>query len=274
VAKQMYLKVSLIFEKNKHHNFFHAQKMFHLLKIGYIPLFIEHKPRFVAGSCYIPHPKKKWRGGEDAHFTSPTKLAVCDGVSQWYDDDIDAGVFALKIVQNLETSRAEEPVKMLKEAADNCKEIEGSATVCVAQLGDKSLKVCNMGDAGIRVYRKTATSSWNLFNRITDTSSHKLIAASKPMRHGNDCPYQIGSHETADDPNSATTYEFSIQADDVIVMGTDGLWDAIPDVAEILDVTELEEPAKIAWQIGTLAFQASERMGEFDDITVIVARIV
>jgi protein phosphatase PTC7 len=231
---------------------------------------------FRAGSCYIPHPEKRHRGGEDAHFYNSNMLVVCDGVSSWYEeDDVDAGNYALHLVEAMKKDVIK-PLDMLKNAHSKVK-TEGSATICIARLDKDKLQVCNLGDSGIKVYREIPESYFTFFNRVTNrvtaAKKYRLISSSQSMRHNENRPYQIGTHKEADDPSLSMEHEFNVRHGDIVVAGTDGLWDANLDISDILNNTELEEPSKIAWQIGTHAYQNLEMLGTLDDITVIVAKV-
>jgi hypothetical protein len=159
-------------------------------------------------------------------------------VSAWFAEErIDAGNFALRLAQGLAAS---------------------SETQSQVAKGFKARPQSVWRPsyaAGLRVYRG-------------EGPEFRLLHATIPMRHDTDRPFQVGSQR--DSPNAAQRYSFDVRDGDVIVAGSDGLWDVLDDVAPCL---ALAEPSKMAWHLGSLAFQASERRGELDDITVIVAKV-
>ncbi len=221
------------------------------------------------GACYIPAPSKRYRGGEDAHFVNATSMIVADGVSQWFEDDgIDAGLYALQLVEELSTKPAHE-AKMT---------VQGSATFCVAKMNGECLDVSYLGDSGLHIYRPgTHDTKWPIFKRVIATSDecgYLLVHATKPMRHEDDRPFQLGSHAEADGLKDVAHESFVLQSGDLVVMGSDGLFDVIgPDVSHILSTKDFDHPHKIAWQLGTLASHAAETLGDLDDITVLVGRV-
>lgn len=216
------------------------------------------------GTCYIPHPAKKFRGGEDAVLVQDRLLAVCDGVSAWWTEDgVDAGVFALRMADALsQVTEAGPLTATLQGAFQRTLEsgVQGSTTVCAARLQGTSLEVCNLGDSGLKLYRQGEKPG-----------VYDLVGETQALRHDKDRPFQLGSHEKTDLPRAAHTNSLEVQSGDVLVLGSDGLWDNLPDLHTLLDPGQ--EPTKLAWRIGFHAQQAAERSGELDDITVVVARL-
>ncbi|KIZ01643.1 putative PTC7 protein phosphatase [Monoraphidium neglectum] len=90
----------------------------------------------------------------------------------------------------------------------------GSATAVVLQLdgAKRRLVAANLGDSGFLVARGGA-----------------IITRSRPLQHFFDCPLQLGAYpefvDCTDTAAQAEVYEVPLQAGDVIVAGSDGLWD-------------------------------------------------
>ncbi|KAI8465998.1 MAG: phosphatase 2C-like domain-containing protein [Monoraphidium minutum] len=90
----------------------------------------------------------------------------------------------------------------------------GSATACVLQLDParRRLLAANLGDSGFVVARKGA-----------------IVARSRPLQHWFDCPFQMGAYpefvDATDTAANADIFEVPLQPGDVIVAGSDGLWD-------------------------------------------------
>lgn len=56
--------------------------------------------------------------------------------------------------------------------------------------------------------------------------ARQVVFHSPQQQHDFNFPFQIGSFDSMSDrPQSSQRFELAVQADDVIVMGTDGLWD-------------------------------------------------
>ncbi|KAK9797372.1 hypothetical protein WJX73_006528 [Symbiochloris irregularis] len=100
--------------------------------------------------------------------------------------------------------------------------LPGSATACVMRLNRDTcaLSAANVGDSGFMVVRRGQT-----------------IFRSEPQEHFFDCPYQFAASPefapNTDHVDSAAVVEVELQAGDIIVAGTDGLWDNLPE-AEVL----------------------------------------
>jgi protein phosphatase PTC7 len=174
---------------------------------------------FKAGVKVIPHPDKVAKGGEDAYFISSYNggvLGVADGVSGWAEENVDPALFSKELMAHalaaVESEEADnDPKRVIAKAHSSTLSI-GAATAIVAILEKRGvLHVANVGDCGLRIVRQG-----------------KVVYATAPQQHYFDCPYQLSSEnaQTADD---AAVYELSVLEGDVIVMGSDGLFDNVYD---------------------------------------------
>jgi protein phosphatase PTC7 len=180
----------------------------------------------LSGASMLPHPDKAHRGGEDAFFISdpPLALGVADGVGGWAEIGVDAGAYARLLMSN-----AKEEAQALLDAAGGANappllpqtilerayyrtNVQGSSTVCVLTLNGSTLCASNLGDSGFVIVRDGAPAF-----------------QSPQQQHNFNFPYQIGSADggASDHPQSAMRFELAVQPGDVIIVGTDGLWDNV-----------------------------------------------
>lgn len=97
--------------------------------------------KLLSGSCYLPHPDKEERGGEDAHFICEDEQAigVADGVGGWADVGINAGEYSRELMSNSVSAIQEElkgsidPARVLEKAHSSTK-AKGSSTACIIAL--------------------------------------------------------------------------------------------------------------------------------------------
>eukprot|EP00252_Welwitschia_mirabilis_P026482 TRINITY_DN8705_c0_g1_i2.p1 TRINITY_DN8705_c0_g1~~TRINITY_DN8705_c0_g1_i2.p1 ORF type:complete len:444 (-),score=103.97 TRINITY_DN8705_c0_g1_i2:174-1313(-) len=177
----------------------------------------------VSGFALLPHPRKASTGGEDAFFVSGKNwIGVADGVGQWACEGINSGIFAQELMENCrkivssQISSLDPKQVLLKSAMESTS--AGSSTAVIASLTKEILHVVNFGDSGFLIIR-----------------GGSVLAKSTPMTHGFNFPYQI---ESGDNPSSlAETYKIDLKEADVIVMGTDGLFDNLYD-HEIVSIVE------------------------------------
>uniref|UniRef100_A0A061QJK1 Protein phosphatase n=1 Tax=Tetraselmis sp. GSL018 TaxID=582737 RepID=A0A061QJK1_9CHLO len=169
----------------------------------------------------LPHPEKLASGGEDAWFISTAgagSIGVADGVGGWQENGIDAGeysrVFMKEAQKHIEgSSPVIDPFGALKAGHDKTR-LPGSTTAVVLQLNPESSKIeaINLGDSGFAVFR-----------------DGRAVFRSEPLQHYFDCPFQFGAYpeyvEMTDTPVDAQEYRLTIKPGDVVVMGSDGLWD-------------------------------------------------
>nr|ADI46917.1 MTM0349 [Volvox carteri f. nagariensis] len=182
--------------------------------------------------CYLPHPEKVHYGGEDAHFVSDYGggvLGVADGVGGWQESGVNPADYSRTFMQlaraylegrdifhDLAVSRhglMVDPRGALEAAHMNTK-VPGSATACILQLDQANgvLAAANLGDSGFIVVR-----------------DGREVVRSKPLQHYFDCPLQFGAFpefvEATDTADMADIYNIALRPGDIIVAGTDGLWD-------------------------------------------------
>ncbi|CAK9179238.1 unnamed protein product [Ilex paraguariensis] len=246
---------------------------------------IERSLKMIAGAFYIPKDSKLKPLGEDAHFICAEEqtIGVADGVGGWARKGVDAGEYARKLLANAVYAVEDQPEgsvdlkKVLNEAFLNT-EARGSSTACILTLKGDCLHAVNVGDSGFVVIR-----------------GGKIIYQSPVQQHRFNSPYQLGN--TADSPSLAEEFEVVVEAGDIVVAGTDGLFDNLHP-AEIEDVVSLclrkrNMPELLAWTMAKVARKKSldewtdspfamaaydagvEHLGgKYDDITVIVTYIL
>ncbi|CAI5509413.1 unnamed protein product, partial [Closterium sp. Naga37s-1] len=245
----------------------------------------EEALRLVAGACVLPHPDKLDRGGEDAFFILPdvSALGVADGVGGWADVGVDAGAYARELMGEVQAAVRREPkgcadtLRVLTSAHAKTRS-QGSCTACVVVLTADRLQAANLGDSGFVVVR-----------------NGRIIFKSPPQQHDFNFPFQLGS-DGGDSPSAAEVFSLPVAAGDVVVLGTDGLFDNVFDSELASTVMHSllagREPQHTAEHIATLArTRAQDRIrispfaraaqeagyryygGKLDDITVVVAYV-
>jgi len=243
-----------------------------------------HDTRLCIGVSMIPHPAKRAKGGEDAYFISDDmkSIGVADGVGGWGDIGVDPALYSRMLMASGKYSadsisaRYRDPAKIMADAYEHSMDIQGSATCCIVVLDGFCLKTANLGDSGFMVLRGT-----------------DIVFRSKEQQHSFNFPYQLGTG-SADMPFHAVNVTVNIQPGDLVIVGSDGLWDNLFD-DEIVEVTSrATEPMIIAQLIARQAHLAASSKtiispfakaarengyplatgGKMDDISVLVARVV
>ncbi|KAI3969818.1 hypothetical protein MKX01_038286 [Papaver californicum] len=218
--------------------------------------------RLVSGSCYLPHPDKEDTRGEDAHFICIDEQAtgVADGVGGWAEVGINAGLYAQELMSNSVIAILNEPKGSIDPAR-------------VSEKAHSNTKAQGSSTAGFIVVRDGST-----------------VYHSPVQQHGFNFPYQLECGRNGDLPSSGQVLTVSVAPGDVIVAGTDGLFDnmfnsAITDIVQA--VKAVLEPQGAAEKIAALARQRAldeNRTspaqlgfqyygGKLDDVTVVVSYI-
>lgn len=242
-------------------------------------------PRIItAGAFYIPKDNPKRPRGDDAHFFTVESqvIAVADGVGGWSKKGVDAGEYARELMANaaaaVEGLRPSEvdPTEVLTAAYMNS-EAPGTSTACVISVSRGFLRAANLGDSGFAVIRGKTT-----------------VFRSPVQHHRFNRPYQMGGPH-GDTPVNAEKMTVALESGDVIVAGTDGLFDNIfleEIEAMVAEFSPDDAPEAIAWTLATAAREQSLEKrrrspfemdackagfkhsgGKYDDVTVVVAHV-
>lgn len=228
----------------------------------------------------IPHPEKAGNC-EDAFFVSEegNTFGIADGVGVWSELGINSALYSTALLQNIKEFVEENPSSSLYEAllyayTQNLNsKAEGSSTVCLAKVIGRELHALNLGDSAFAIFR-----------------NDEMIYKSEEQSHSFNYPYQLGTG--GDAPAKAHCIQCTMRKGDLIVMGTDGLFDNLY-TDEISDIIKASDPDKISINLAVSAMAAacstqretpfSEKVaeetdqiwrgGKMDDVTVITYKI-
>ncbi|KAH7445813.1 hypothetical protein KP509_01G025300 [Ceratopteris richardii] len=242
--------------------------------------------RLVSAAYCLPHPEKQDTGGEDAYFICHDKqvFGVADGVGGWADMGVDAGEYARQLMSHSLIAAQQEPADCIDtarvlEIAHSKTTCRGASTACIVALSNRYLQAVNLGDSGFLVVRNGRT-----------------LFRSTPQQHIFNVPFQL-ENGGGDPPAAAEVTSVEVAAGDVVVSGTDGLFDNLYDsdiVSLVVQNTRSgSTPDITAKKIASLARERAQDRnrqtpfsaaaqdagfrfygGKMDDITVIVSYIV
>jgi len=236
----------------------------------------------------IPHPSKVEKGGEDAFFVAEDgkAIGIADGVGGWTLHGVDPAIFAQTLMREAkscyEDRSIRDPAEILRQAYHRTQHVPGSSTACIMVAEGGQLNCVNIGDSGFMLIR-----------------DRKIAFRTKEQSHSFNYPFQLGT-ASENSPEDAVGIQLDAQEGDIVVMGSDGLFDNLFD-GEILDIvnTQLSSSddsrdknvsqilAKTAYNRSQSAFETPFRKlaydlglvdspfgGKLDDITVLVAKVV
>lgn len=246
-------------------------------------------------------------GGEDAYFQTSSACGtlwaagVADGVYAWREAGIDAGLLSQHMVLSAKDSVESgwgDALEMMERAERRAQVqgIQGSTTFCLllVNLLEGRVHSATLGDSGFLVVS-------NPWGREKGAGEVKFRTAQQEHSFG--CPFQLGHHEGASRPEDAMLSSVLVQRGDVVVVGSDGLFDNVTDcgVAETVRGIASKSPGaprpgaaqarSMAQELSRRAFEASVDRnyvtpysrdateyfdmvysgGKKDDITVVVA---
>ena len=257
---------------------------------------------FDCASSLLP---KSTAPSEDSHFLSLHFLGVSDGVGGWRQFNIDSGVFSSELMSacrchepllwhsHVSNEPARNALRAIARTAISEVKSYGGATLMLVGLVEDRLSILNLGDSQAMVVRFEGDSA-------------KCIVKTKAMQHKFNTPFQVsrplkwageGKRRAAmvicDSPESADCYEIRVKPGDLLVVGSDGLWDNLFE-QEVLSQLHPGLPASLLAKRLTLSayqkslqnlptpFQLDATLaygchawsgGKRDDITAIVAWI-
>lgn len=201
--------------------------------------------------------QREWGyGGEDAYFVKKIKrnltdaegngqdavhlaFGVADGVYMWRNIGVDAGLYSRRLMglasevfasddgKNLEShDDVVHPEQLLAMAFEGVtdEKIKGSTTACIATIDAAHgvIHSANVGDSGFMIVRGAP-------------GEREVCHRSPHQEHEFGRPFQLGHHDNSDSPSDAMLTTFPLEAGDIIVVGSDGLWDNLSE-SEILEV--------------------------------------
>jgi len=130
--------------------------------------------------------------------------------------------------------------------------IDGRSTACLVSLSSHRMSWCNVGDGGCWVLRRRRGSSLG------------VAFKTPPQLWDWNCPYQLGRLDDVElnTPADADAGEVALQAGDVVVLATDGLYDALHPL-EILELVAHDLRADVSAQdIATTLVQTAIAMSK------------
>ncbi|KAG0180131.1 hypothetical protein DFQ29_001193 [Apophysomyces sp. BC1021] len=186
--------------------------------------------------------------GEDAYFRRLDALGVADGVGGWRGNlAANPALYSRKLMHHayLELERFDniddpcfyqyddaDPIDILQRSYEECMQevqqegIVGSTTACLAILRHDELRIANLGDCGISVIRHNS-----------------YVFRSEEQQHSFNFPYQLGT-SSPDRPTDAQAFNVKVEKGDIIILGSDGLYDNLFD-KEILHIVRSHVSAYI-----------------------------
>ena len=194
-------------------------------------------------TCVLPHPQKIFWGGEDAVFTAGRTFGVFDGVSGARKLD-GVPLYSKTLASEMKKRcdgrglSVQDMQKFLQEAREIADQSStGASTALVASITeDGFLRALNVGDSTCVVIR-----------------DGRIVSKTREITHFFECPYQL-SVDSPDKPRDGTKLNIELVRGDLIVMGSDGVFDNLSD-SEILDSIEKSNTPKL----GKIAKRLADR---------------
>lgn len=207
---------------------------------------------------------------EDASFQTPKALGVADGVSAWRRYGIDSGRFARELMGyckkiQLKSGTSRHTLATGLSEAHAKVQAYGSSTVLLGFLANSCLFLSTLGDSRAMIVR------WIHEKPV-------IVFKSGISVHSFNTPYQLAHIPANLDPEAfvqdtsadALYYSLEIETGDLLIFGTDGLWDNIYDwelISLLGKEKQFSSSQRITEKIGEEAFKNSkaEKAGPFQD---------
>lgn len=227
--------------------------------------------RYFLNSSHFMLPKRG-KPSEDRCFATESSFGIADGVSAWRQQGIDSGIFAEEFLSYCryfiedpvggstasssptDGSFTSSPVSLRHTATLALSQTSslGSSTFMLGHIQSDKLQICNLGDCCMVLVRFV-------------NEEPEVILKTSTQQHSFNTPFQIcnvsgkaAKEYIKDSPNQALQYEIKVVPGDILVAGTDGVWDNL-FLNEILNLvtTHRTHVRKLAKAIVDLAYEHS-----------------
>eukprot|EP00355_Strombidium_rassoulzadegani_P005052 CAMPEP_0168618786 /NCGR_PEP_ID=MMETSP0449_2-20121227/6255_1 /TAXON_ID=1082188 /ORGANISM="Strombidium rassoulzadegani, Strain ras09" /LENGTH=270 /DNA_ID=CAMNT_0008659679 /DNA_START=35 /DNA_END=847 /DNA_ORIENTATION=+ len=262
----------------------------------------KRRPYFESAVTLNPMYEKRYKKGEDNYVVRDQFICVTDGVGGWQRKMVDPGLFTKEYVSHIATLYDQKQYKSLKDLLDTASKLtvaKGSSTCVMAQLvevrdpkGQDSLMTCNLGDSGYMWLVPKASPGQS------GKAEAEIAFKSESQQHRFNAPFQTGTDKKW--PTKAFSTSHRAQHNDIVVMGSDGIFDNLfpSDILscmndfidpKTLNITDLQGTSNCLSTLAEIkgydpkyespfAIEAKAhgrkfRGGKSDDITVIVAQV-
>ncbi|KAJ3342676.1 hypothetical protein HDU83_005993 [Entophlyctis luteolus] len=197
------------------------------------------------------------RVGEDAYFVRKDGIGVADGVGGWSQvlKGSNASLFSSRLMfhvaaqldffddfsndYDINDYYNLDPVKVMQIACDRTLEdagkgpsrAVGSTTAMIAFIRDDELRIASLGDASLMILR-----------------NGEMIFRTEEQQHSFNFPFQLGSDSKDTPEKDAVKFAVKIKEGDVVVMGSDGIFDNLfdEDILDAVNAVVLGSPAAAA----------------------------
>lgn len=241
----------------------------------------ENSFRLLTGAHMIPMIGKENKRGEDRYYISKcgTCIAVFDGVGGWAKKGVDTSAYSEALStgakEAFEKKSLKNPVEILQHAWQSANGITGTSTALAIVINGSKLEAANLGDSQFTIIR-----------------NEKTLMQSEEMQIQFNMPYQIGTGSDMSPKTHAKTYSLQLEEGDLIVLGSDGLFDnmtahaitalikgkenSLSEIAAIVaqKAHEISLNSRISTPFEKEAqkHKVSWRGGKQDDVTVILGK--
>lgn len=218
------------------------------------------------------------RTSEDAYFRSAKDMGVMDGVGEWHSRGVDSGRYATRLAQLIaaycniqrktDSNSSVDQLQALLFAEEACRleKTIGSCTTCLLSLDEVSqtISIATLGDCGALLLRKKVA-----------TGEYEVMHQTKAQYHAENLPYQVGANFTStclqevvgfDSPKLAQLNFIPIQQKDLIILGSDGIFDNLfpEEISQCVSnvckqTSELTTGEQLAQISNTLGSKCTER---------------
>jgi len=213
--------------------------------------------------------------GEDSFFICAGKgCGVADGVGGWNNVGVSPAFMSRQLMLNCLELCVEDTTldpKFIMMCAYNKivddKEVFAGSTTCSIILYDSKnslLKCGKLGDSGYLIVRDSEILVSNIDIRTYPEKRPDQIGIVPKM-------YAMDDDVKFDDFSILEQYEYSVKIGDIIILGSDGLWDNMNPVNLLDHVRNFKSCDKLAEELVDCATSAWLYP---DDITVVVSQIV
>lgn len=207
-------------------------------------------------------------------------IGIADGVGSWTKKGIDAGHFSRALMKEVGLYHYDfnDDKDLISVMSSSFQSLHnnlssyspkpfGSSTCCLVSIKDSSFCSANLGDSGFMLIRdgKVLNRSISLQSRFNCPFQLTMVPTHlKGISNSNN---DFNTIYRSGDPTKSSLLRGDLKKGDVLIMGTDGLWDNLwdSDILSILSKNKNGDDTNLAAIIADSSLKASLKERSFED---------
>ncbi|VWU51899.1 protein phosphatase, putative [Hepatocystis sp. ex Piliocolobus tephrosceles] len=229
---------------------------------GTPPIMPNRVHSYLTNYKIIKHPDKT--ESEDCCINGQGFIAIADGVGSWIKYGVNPRKYPEKLLQLIQEKINENKNTKIEELLNYAytnNHTEGSTTLCLILFNNNNNNYNNNNNNNNN-YNNNNNNNNTISTAVIGDSqfiiirNNNIIYKSKSQQYEFNFPYQLGSNAVSN-PSDAHIEHIEVKKNDIIVAGTDGLWDNLYD-HQVLELVKENNFSNLSDKIAAQSFSYSK----------------